>query len=137
MNSHSRHHQRMRLCFAAATWVAVFLLTGCTAAPWHQIDPEYTRLLGEARTDCRGDEIVGIWVTKTSARAFLAPMRHTMLFRPDGTGRIRAQGVDFANTTWSYNGRGVWTIKFINLDPRMAFNPGSRRNDATFRMAAD
>jgi hypothetical protein len=106
--SNVRCHVRARLRVGAAACVAAFLLTGCAATIWDQVDPEYNRLLGTAQTECRGDEITGIWVTRTPGRIGMPPMRFTMLFRPDGTGRIRRDGKELGDFTWAYASNGTW-----------------------------
>jgi len=49
---------------------------------------------------------MGVWVSKGSLNT-----RWTLLFRPDGTGRIRAKNSDVLNEgaiSWSYAGQGLW-----------------------------
>jgi hypothetical protein len=92
----------------AVVCVAVFASTGCATTIWDQQDPEYNRLASIAQTQCHGDEIVGVWVTRTQERIGLASMRLTMLIRPDGTGRMRRDGKDLGDFTWAYNGGGLW-----------------------------
>ncbi|WP_395744767.1 hypothetical protein [Prosthecobacter sp.] len=72
------------------------------------IDMEYARRLPNARTDCTGNEIVGVWVSQPSyARK---SRRYTLLLRPDGTGIGRDTSDVFRERriTWQYTGRGVW-----------------------------
>jgi hypothetical protein len=77
-------------------------------------DREYAAKLAKARTDCRGDEIVGVWVSKFRS---VGTNRVTVLFRPDGTGRLRgvndfmdAKGGSESELTWRYAGSGVWNL---------------------------
>lgn len=81
------------------------LLAGCTA-----IDPEYRAREVAALVQCRGDEIVGVWVSKLTNVGF--PQRRTLLLRPDGTGRLRVltEGVmeQEYEVLWKHSGGGVW-----------------------------
>jgi hypothetical protein len=81
------------------------LLMACTA-----MDPEYKTLEKQALVQCRGDEVVGVWVSKITAMGF--PQRRTLLLRPDGTGRMRlmTEGVmkEEFEAGWKYSGGGVW-----------------------------
>lgn len=99
---------------ALCIWLAL-LIPSC-ALPLEFKDVEYDKKLALARTDCRGDEIVGIWLTKCHWFGDARAWRNTTLFRPDGTGVGRA-----FNTTkdptgtecrlqWSYSGNGVWHV---------------------------
>jgi len=102
-----RHYLLPALAFLL---VAVFL-TGCG-----NIDPTYNRELAMARTNCKSNDIVGIWVSQLSGIA--ATDRMTMQLLPNGTGRCRSkviagtegEGVSVreAPIRWSYSGGGVW-----------------------------
>jgi hypothetical protein len=94
-------------------------LAGCTATIWDQVDPEYNRLLGETQTDCHGGEVTGVWVARTPGRIGLPPMRFTLLFRPDGTGRVRRDGKDLGDFAWSYSGDGIWKGTPTKIYPGM------------------
>jgi hypothetical protein len=86
--------------------MALALLGGCATAP----DPEYARLLAVARTDCKGNEIVGVWARSSGMVTIV------VLLRPDGTGLSRSicntNRDPFFNRTvpllWRYQGAGVW-----------------------------
>lgn len=95
--------------------LAVSLLTGCAAV---QYTPDYKSKLAAAQKDCKGDEIVGIWVAKVKGSGI--SLRQTFLFRPDGTGLARQIGEGFVTTaaaaqigefraSWRYVGGGVWS----------------------------
>jgi hypothetical protein len=75
-------------------------------------DPEYATKLATVRTDCRGDEIVGVWISKVQN---IGSAKVTSLFRPDGTGRERnvhniVDGPAGSEWTfrWRYAGNGEW-----------------------------
>ena len=98
--------------YSAVLALAVLLcVSGCTT------DPEYSQKLAAARTDCTGKEIVGIWVSKSSVGMGVACYT-TVLFRPDGTGRLRSKvtgqipgkavPLDVRSLTWRYVGNGSW-----------------------------
>lgn len=93
---------------ALAVLFGVFL-SSCASTIWDQYDPEYQGLLSTAKTNCRGDEVVGVWVTKTVDRFGLAAMRLTMMFKPDGTGKLRRSATEYSDFTWVYSKNGIWT----------------------------
>jgi hypothetical protein len=114
LSKSSRHlDQRLlsqRMVFRASLCIVVALLVPSCALNFQ--DREYAAKLAKARTDCRGDEIVGVWVSKFRS---VGTNRVTVLFRPDGTGRERtvndfmdAKGGSESALTWRYAGGGVW-----------------------------
>lgn len=96
--SSRRNFYRSLLCVTAG-----FALTACHTVIEH---PEYRTKLSAARTDWRGDEIVGIWVSRGRF-----PIEGTVLlttqFRVDGTGYTRAE-----NKTWGRFGTTEWTQRW-------------------------
>ena len=102
-----KHAFWTRLLSVALAVAVMFCVSGCTIT-----DPEYSQKLAAARTDCTGKEIVGIWISKLSALGDTS--RTTVLFRPDGTGRMRwkfqprnSETYD-QPLTWRYVGNGSW-----------------------------
>lgn len=85
--------------------VVVLWGTGCTTS-----DPEYSRQILQARTNCKANDIVGVWISRTNVDPFDPPFRQTLLIRPDGTGLLRLKQNMFlvCNVTWSYCGNGLW-----------------------------
>jgi hypothetical protein len=78
-------------------------------------DRDYPAELSRARSDCRGDEIVGVWVA--APRGGLGESwRSTLLLRPDGTGKLRHYQPNFdpkgteMRLRWTYAGQGVWQL---------------------------
>ena len=92
-----------RLCDAALIGFMLLCVSGCAT-----IDTEYAQKLAAARTDCLGNEVVGIWVSKVAYR------RHTLLIRPDGTGvmRVILERASWGTQEWllnvNYAGAGLW-----------------------------
>jgi hypothetical protein len=95
---------------ALLAMIAGFALGGCGVVE----HPQYQSKLTAARTNLRGDEIIGIWVSRGTF-----PLEGTYLFttqfRPDGTGHTRARNVTYGqvastewNQRWWYVGNGVW-----------------------------
>jgi hypothetical protein len=76
-------------------------------------DREYAAKMATARSDVRGDEIVGIWVSKISN---IGSARFTVVFKPDGTGRERSahtivdgsSGASEWTFQWRHAGQGEW-----------------------------
>lgn len=90
---------------------AFFCLAACS------MNPEYAQKIGVARTDCKGDEIVGVWQASEevegAAAAGPTAYKKTMLIRPDGTGLYRSLGPMYDEPSkyqvnWSYSGNGIW-----------------------------
>ena len=97
----------------ALATAAAILFSGCNT-----YDPEYSQKLTKARQSCKGDEVVGIWVSQY--KDLVNNNRQTLLLRPDGTGimKIFKPNADFLtgknhqrSVTWNYQGNGVWTGK--------------------------
>jgi hypothetical protein len=76
-------------------------------------DREYAAKMAAARSDFRGDEIVGVWVSKVTN---IGSAKFTVLFRPGGTGRERSVhtivdgsgGGSEWTFLWRYAGNGEW-----------------------------
>jgi hypothetical protein len=113
-------HFHLPVCAALAV---AAMLSGCSFS-----EPEYARLLANARTECRGSEIAGVWVDRQEAPAPMAGQHwlSTMLLRSDGTGTWRrmfenpdAQAMDAHtlvwNLTYNYAGGGLWRIDGYDL----------------------
>ena len=101
------HSLCSRIAGGLALLVSLALLASCA-------DSGYERVLASARTDCKGDEIVGVWSNVPPARRTVGVKASVFLFRPDGTGLCRTiyKNADTGNTTtpilWHYEGAGVW-----------------------------
>jgi hypothetical protein len=100
----------------ACASLAAALLSACTFA-----EPGYNQLIGMARTDCRGNEIVGVWVDRQeNPLGDLTDLTfsNTVLFRSDGTGKFRygvaqTRGLpgpqsSLYDLSYRYVGSGVW-----------------------------
>ena len=100
-----------RSAFGLALVVAMALVGGCTLT-----DPEYPGLVAAARTDCKGNEIVGVWSDSSTMLHGTGIKAQVLLLRPDGTGfrrTIYANPKAESTTTqllWHYQGAGVWTL---------------------------
>ena len=94
------------LCFLAQTARMAFICLLLVCVSGCATDKEYAQKLATARTDCKGNEISGIWVSK------FKDMRITLLLRPDGTGREitkSSAGNHFeCEIKWRYSGGGAW-----------------------------
>ena len=100
-----------------AVWIRRFLvvaalsfMSGCVATTWDQIDPEYAAFMPKTYQDWPPDAIVGVWVCQSQDRFGLPSSRLSALIRPDHTARMRADGKDAGDATWSYDGKGTWTL---------------------------
>jgi len=105
--------------FAIGLFLIAVLFSGCGA-----IDPEYTRELTSARTNCKRNDIVGLWVSQITGNQ--ATGRITLQIAPDGTGLFRMKIVEGtpangmpvmeASLRWTYAGGGIWTsdVQFSN-----------------------
>lgn len=79
-------------------------------------DPDFQRRLAVAQIQSGGDEIVGVWVSRQMETGGIE-VRYTLLFRSDGTGRIRSyQGGAWGGpyvrenpVSWKHEGGGIWT----------------------------
>lgn len=110
---------RRQLFFALGLFVIAVLFSGCGA-----IDPEYSRELASVRTNCKRNDIVGLWVSQITGTT--ATGRITLLLSPDGTGRFRmkivagtpanGQPLMEAALRWTYAGGGIWPadVQFSN-----------------------
>jgi hypothetical protein len=85
--------------------LAPVLLFGLSNCALTITDTEYFQRLLQARTDCSGQDIVGVWVSKMVRGR--SNWKSTLLIRPDGTGVLRCAGRD-SNLTWSYEDTGIW-----------------------------
>lgn len=96
----------VRLLHAVCAGFLALALAGCTA-----MDPDYARHEMAALTSTRGDEVVGVWVSKMTAVGF--GQRRTLLLRPGGTGRLRVltQGLatEEFEARWQHLGAGRWS----------------------------
>ena len=106
MNSFISNLVSLRWILARCCLALILVLQpGCTV-----MDPEYTALKARALTQCRGDEVVGVWISKITAVGF--PQRRTLLLRPDGTGRLRVMTenvmIEEFEVSWRHSGGGVW-----------------------------
>jgi len=119
--------QILSCCLVATT------LVGCSFV---QVDPEYNSLRSQIRTDCRGDEIVGVWVTQaylsTNDPTTESRMRRFVLkIDKDGTYECWMKWLSGGNASdntfivpefgaltggpgnyWKYEGNGVWRFSF-------------------------
>lgn len=82
----------------------------------HRMYSGHERLWSKARTDCRGDEIIGVWAMKNGELRYLPFETKTLLIKSDGTGRIRTSpsaGLLPIEEllTWKYGGHGAWTAE--------------------------
>lgn len=104
-------HQPISASRVAGVCFLLLSLSACVS-----IDPEYSQKLASARSDTKGNEIVGVWVSKINPGLnpfyTISTGKFTLLFRPDGTGRIRIALDDrapFENSlAWTYLGSGQW-----------------------------
>jgi hypothetical protein len=117
--------QILSCCLVATT------LVGCS---YVQVDPEYDSLRSQIRKDCRGDEIVGVWVTQTylstndlttesRMRPFVLKIDkdgtyncwfNTAAGAFDGYFIIPPLVTTFfpPGNNWKYEGNGVWRFSF-------------------------
>jgi len=99
------HHWRYLFMLS----IIACLMCSC-ATMWYQVDPEYKALQPKVRTDWDANDIVGVWIAQSSMRPGLPAMRVTIVIKPDRTAQQRQSGMSGGSATWSYNGRGIWTI---------------------------
>ena len=94
------------------------------------IDPAYASKLKNVRTDGRGNEIVGVWVSETHCKVDgpgpavpVAQSRLILLLKPDGTGILRTSHLTLTDIKsiydmsesklkWQYSQNGVWTVRY-------------------------
>jgi hypothetical protein len=101
-------------------------------------DREYATKASSARTDFRGDEIVGVWVSKVSN---IGSAKFTVLFRPNGTGRERSVhsivdgsgGGSEWTFQWRYAGNGEWQGSSYQLATGSWMAGTARNMRTTFR----
>jgi len=96
-----------------AIGIAMWCMTQCSSL-YHPADNEYSQRSAAARTDCAGNEIIGVWVSKLTTNP-LIDLRQTIMFNPDGGGRARVKTspLNFGQVLewdlrWRYVGGGRW-----------------------------
>ena len=89
--------------------ITACLMSNC-AMMWYQIDPEYKALQSKVKSNWDEKVIGGVWVAQSSARLGLPAWRITIVIKPDHTAQQRQSGMNGGTATWTYNGRGTWTI---------------------------
>ncbi|MCE9518219.1 MAG: hypothetical protein K8R87_01415 [Verrucomicrobia bacterium] len=82
------------------TFAALLFASGCA-------DVEYSSKLATLRTNCKGTEIVGVWVSKLKNGPYGMQTKFAMLVRPNGTGIMRYAGME-STMEWNYVGSGTW-----------------------------
>ena len=101
------------LCRLTVIGLALSNMAACSSM-YHPADSEYSLRTAVARTDCTGNEIVGVWVSKLTTNP-LIDLRQTIMFKPDGSGRarIKTSPLNFGQVLewdlrWRYVGGGKW-----------------------------
>ena len=82
-------------------------------------DPEFDQKVISRRTDCKGDEIVGVWVSALKGGLY-GDKKMTILIRPDGSGMQKLKENNGKESLtpfrWQYVGYGKWA-GIINDNP--------------------
>ena len=113
----------------------VVLATSCAITVIDPTRAEYAEKITLARTDCKRDDIVGVWICQkeSSSAGYEGMRRTTMLLRSNGTGlardhesyRINSGDEKVSNVegelTWTYEGKGIWTFQRGGLKSSMQY----------------
>lgn len=108
-----KYHSDQPLCrpvFRLLLGVAAAIAFSSCNTMLERTDPEYDRQIAFVSDQCKGDEIVGVWVTKSTLTRGGYSMKEVLLFRPDGSAQARVMGADPGPISWRYEGAGVWSM---------------------------
>jgi hypothetical protein len=109
MNNHCNQSSQSAIFLTVSACLTLIFMSSCSVA-----DPEYSKKLTSAQTQCRGHEILGVWISKVKAGE--STLHSTMMFSANGTGRLmmipttrgrNANPIEY-HATWKYAGNGLW-----------------------------